>query len=85
MYLYVIFIKPHRRPEYAINDTWYDEVDLSRCFQETAVLYTICVIFWILAFLRFCCYVKQPYLSYSWLNIAKIVSEVVYIANTKLI
>ena len=68
-------LQPHRRPDYVGNGTWHDEVDLSRYFQETAVLYTICVIFWILAALRFYCYVKLPHLPYSWLNVTKIVSD----------
>ncbi|XP_065898603.1 multidrug resistance-associated protein 1-like isoform X2 [Dysidea avara] len=65
---------PHRRPDYiGVNDTWHDEVDLAQCFQDTAVLYSICVIFWVLAALRFVFLTRHPPLSYSWLSITKMV------------
>ena len=47
-------LQPHCRPDYiGVSDTWHDEVDLSQCFQDTAVLYYICVMLWVLAALRF--------------------------------
>ena len=69
-------LQPHRRPDdIGVNDTWYDEVDLSLCFEDTAILYAICIIFWLLAALRFVFHTKQPPLPFSKLNITKIVSE----------
>ena len=69
-------LQPHRRPDdIGVNDTWYDEVDLSLCFEDTAILYAICIIFWLLAALRFVFYTKQPPLPFSKLNVTKTVSE----------
>ena len=74
--------QPHHRPNYiGVNDTWHDEVDLSQCFQDTAVLYSICVIFWILAALRFVFLARRPPLSYSWLSVTKMVSYVIKVVK----
>ena len=68
------FVQPHRRPDYlATDDNWHDEVDLSQCFQDTAVLYSICVVLWVLAALRFFFYTRRPPLSFTWLSFLKIV------------
>ena len=66
-------LQPHRRPEdIGVNDTWYDEVDLSLCFEDTAILYAICIIFWLLAALWFVFYTKQPPLQFSKLKSPKL-------------
>ena len=73
---FVLSLQPHRRPDdIGVNDTWHDEVDLSLCFEDTAILYAICVIFWLLAALRFVLHTKQPPLPCSKLSVTKIVSN----------
>ena len=64
-----------RPDDVGVNDTWYDEVDLSLCFEDTAILYAICTIFCLMAVLRFVFSVKQPPLPFSKLNVTKIVSN----------
>lgn len=54
----------------------HDEVDFSLCFEDTAILYGVCLVAWILAGFQFVC---APYhrknLPFSLLHIAKIVSS----------
>ena len=70
-----ITVTQGRSDDIGMSDTWYDEVDLLLGFEDTAILYVICIIFWLLAALRFVFYTKQPSLPFSKLNVTKIVSE----------
>ena len=36
------------------NASCHDEVDFSLCFEDTAILYGICTVFWVLAGFSFC-------------------------------
>ena len=58
--------------------TCHDYVDLSVCFEDTAILIGICVIFWMLAGLKFlvtsCSQAKT--LPYSKLHACKQVSQI---------
>ena len=36
------------------NSSCHDEVDFSLCFEDTAILYGICTVFWVLAEFSFC-------------------------------
>ena len=53
----------------------YDEVDLSLCFEDTAILYMICAIFWVLAGFSFVCITNntRPSLKVGILHVAKLV------------
>ena len=61
-----------------MNQTCHDEVDLTLCFQDTVILYGICVMFLVLALLE--CVVtkrnRRPSVQFSVLNVTKIVSSV---------
>lgn len=54
------------------NATCHDEVDFSLCFEDTAILYSICAIFWLLAGLELL-FLKsaRPRISFNWLNTTK--------------
>ena len=62
--------------DHVANQTCFDEVDLTRCFEDTAILYGISIIFWLLAGLEFCCYRPgKPRLKLGRLSITKTVSN----------
>lgn len=55
---------------------WHDSVDLTLCFEDTAILFGICAIFWILTAIGFLIGgSNKPSIPRGWLNIAKIVSK----------
>ena len=57
-----------------VNQTCHDEVDLTLCFQETAILYGICVTFWLLAGFEFITRRRRrPVTPFNPLNITRIV------------
>lgn len=58
------------------NDTVHDIVDLTLCFQDTAIFYSIVVVFWILAIVRFLFAgnVNIPSVPLNIINVAKCVS-----------
>ena len=81
---YSLFDSPQRReggkwiwPLPVSNGTdWHDNVDLPLCFQDTAVLYSILTVFWLLAAIKFLCGdTTKPAVPFSWLNIVKSVSR----------
>lgn len=55
----------------------HDEVDLTLCFEDTAILYSICALFYLLAALEFLCsnhkHVQRTPLGY--LHLLKLVSS----------
>ena len=67
----------------------HDEVDLSLCFEDTAVLYAICAIFWFLAGVSFLQYNSngvRPRLTFGVLYAAKLViTAVLYICNVSIL
>ena len=53
----------------------HDEVDFSLCFEDTAILYGICLVFWVLAGFSFCRgNGLKPRLDFGPLHIIKLVS-----------
>ena len=58
----------------------HDEVDFSQCFEDTAILYGVCLVAWVLGGLTFLC---APYhrksLRISSLHLAKLVSTQQYL------
>ena len=53
----------------------HDHVDLSLCFEDTAILYGICALFWILAGFKFLCGNNvKPSIRFNLLHMAKLVS-----------
>ena len=69
------------------NVTCHDYVDLSVCFEDTAILIGICVIFWLLAGLKFlvttCTPATRP-LPFSRLHASKLVRPNLYSLSKKL-
>ena len=58
----------------AANTSCHDEVDFSLCFEDTAILFGICVIFWVLAGLTFCHgFGIKPSLDFGPLHAIKLV------------
>ena len=58
----------------------HDHVDLSLCFEDTAILYGICALFWILAGFKFLCGNNvKPSIRFNLLHMAKLVSLVLFI------
>jgi hypothetical protein len=56
------------------GSNWFDSVDFSLCFQDTAILYAIVVIFWILSAVNFlCANGNKPSIPFNWKNVTKIV------------
>ena len=53
-----------------------DNFDISQCFEDTAILYGISAVFWLLAGLEFVCAKQQhrPRIPFNWLNGTKLVS-----------
>ena len=57
------------------ESVWHDEVDITQCFNDTAVLYSIAVIFLVFTFIKFLCgRGNKPAIPFSYLNVIKIVS-----------
>lgn len=62
---------------------WHDRVDITLCFQDTAVLFGICAVFWLLTAINFIFgNSSKPSIPRGWLNIAKIVSVHARLAYT---
>ena len=60
---------------HSLNQTCHDEVDLTLCFQYTAILVGICVILWVLAAFEFLTTrFSRPATPFNTLNITRIVS-----------
>ena len=54
----------------------HDEVDFSLCFEDTAILYGVCLVVWILAaFVAVCAPYQRKSLPLSLLHLGKIVSS----------
>ena len=54
---------------------WHDQVDITLCFTDTAVLYSIAVIFWICTCFKFVCgRSNRSAIPFNYLNLIKIVS-----------
>ena len=58
------------------NASCHDKVDLSLCFEDTAILFGICAVFWVLAGLT-CCHRNsiKPSLDFGFLHAIKLVCQ----------
>ena len=64
---------PYNCRQGGVNETCYDRLDLTLCFEDTAVLGGICVIFWLLAGVLFLCGSRaKPALQWSLLHLANL-------------
>lgn len=75
---------PPQHCTFTVNSTCHDEVDLSLCFEDTAILYGISVLLWLLAVAEFS-YSKRrqatPSSSLNWVILAKLGVLVVPVAT----
>ena len=87
LYLFVTFLTltfaiaiqrrstPHSCLDHTLNETCHDDVDLTLCFEDTAILYLICASLWFLAGLEFLTTKRksQASIPLSVLNVSRIV------------
>lgn len=58
------------------------DVDLSLCFEDTAVLYGICALFWLMVAMELICSpYPRPRIRHNWLNITRMLLTVVVMAT----
>ena len=78
------FYKPQDTGAVGNVTSCHDEVDFSLCFEDTAILYGICVTFWVLSGLSFCRgNGLRPKLDFGLLHASKLV-RVVHISKIKM-
>lgn len=63
----------------------HDSVDISLCFEDTAVLYSVCVIFWLLGGVAFLCANSvKPRIAFNQLHAAKVLLTLLVVVTAML-
>lgn len=74
----IYFLQPHSCPA-GLSDrngscTAHDAVDIPLCFTDTAILYVVCIIMWLMAGLEFCfTSTRHPQIPINSVSISKLV------------